>query len=368
MSVKIRAGVIKVSDGNGNFTGISGVVGAPGEYYIPSVSDDGDISWTASASDMPSVDTVNIHGRDAEIDVTLTEAEKAADAKATGDRFSAVIDEVTAQEEAKAEYLYRLTNLEYAAKGYLYREEVDDAVAVTKIVPADAMQYARLDSVDGVCLLWNQIAPYIADERTESGVTITPNEDGSYTLNGKATSLVRIDFGNPGCIAGHKYLLRSCNAKANGSTAFGYLCLSNNGGGITAENAGGAGRIVSGGNWNQFGWRMQANVVYNNEVIWPQLFDLTAMFGEGFEPATVEEFTSLFPEVFYEYNSGEELRYMPVGMVSADSAGEEIETVDVSELPKYFTAFGGGRIWFANQDGTKFELPVKSQQTYLIKL
>lgn len=36
-----------------------------------------------------------------------------------------------------------------------------------------------------------------------------------------------------------------------------------------------------------------------------QLFDLTAMFGSGNEPTTVEEFESMFPNGYYPYNEGE---------------------------------------------------------------
>lgn len=43
----------------------SGVPGEPGEdggYYVPRIDADGNLSWTASDEDMPSVDTVNIKG------------------------------------------------------------------------------------------------------------------------------------------------------------------------------------------------------------------------------------------------------------------------------------------------------------------
>jgi hypothetical protein len=36
----------------------------------------------------------------------------------------------------------------------------------------------------------------------------------------------------------------------------------------------------------------------------PQLFDLTAMFGAGNEPSTVDEFESMFPEPYYPYDEG----------------------------------------------------------------
>lgn len=41
---------------------------------------------------------------------------------------------------------------------------------------------------------------------------------------------------------------------------------------------------------------------YNNELSKPQLFDLTAMYGAGNEPTTVEQFRADFPNELYDYN------------------------------------------------------------------
>ena len=43
-------------------------------------------------------------------------------------------------------------------------------------------------------------------------------------------------------------------------------------------------------------------VTYNNELSRPQLFDLTAMYGAGNEPTTVEQFRADFPNELYDYN------------------------------------------------------------------
>lgn len=48
----------------------------------------------------------------------------------------------------------------------------------------------------------------------------------------------------------------------------------------------------------------------------PQLFDLTQMFGEGNEPATVEEFEAMFPNEYYEYNVGELMSFDGKGVKS----------------------------------------------------
>lgn len=41
-----------------------------------------------------------------------------------------------------------------------------------------------------------------------------------------------------------------------------------------------------------------------DEIITPQLFDLTTMFGAGNEPQTIEEFRRLFPKDYYPYDAG----------------------------------------------------------------
>lgn len=58
----LNFGIPKGADGAGG--GGTGTPGEDGGYYIPSVSETGDLSWSASKSDMPAVTTVNIKGKD----------------------------------------------------------------------------------------------------------------------------------------------------------------------------------------------------------------------------------------------------------------------------------------------------------------
>ena len=61
------------------------------------------------------------------------------------------------------------------------------------------------------------------------------------------------------------------------------------------------------GNKNATGWEAEYNM---------QFFDLTQMFGEGNEPATVEEFEAMFPNDYYEYNEGELMSFDGKGLKS----------------------------------------------------
>ena len=45
--------------------------------------------------------------------------------------------------------------------------------------------------------------------------------------------------------------------------------------------------------------------------ITPQIFDLTAMFGEGNEP-TKEQFNAMFPESYYPFNTGVDIYNVPI--------------------------------------------------------
>lgn len=50
--------------------GETGVPGVDGGYYTPSVTEAGDLSWTASKSDMPAVEPVNIKGQQGDTGAT----------------------------------------------------------------------------------------------------------------------------------------------------------------------------------------------------------------------------------------------------------------------------------------------------------
>lgn len=60
--IKVGAGLEAEADGTLNVVG-GGSAASDGGYYTPKVSDAGDLSWTASKSNMPAVATVNIKGQ-----------------------------------------------------------------------------------------------------------------------------------------------------------------------------------------------------------------------------------------------------------------------------------------------------------------
>lgn len=77
----------------------------------------------------------------------------------------------------------RIENLEAAAEGYLYREDVDDETAYQKTVPEGVMPWASLDKVGGKTLVWNQLWRNEYDPFTRFGLTISKAERG-VTITG----------------------------------------------------------------------------------------------------------------------------------------------------------------------------------------
>lgn len=56
--------VLYIRDKDGSFTPVPALQGEDGGYYVPHIDADGNLSWTASEVDMPSVEPVNIKGKD----------------------------------------------------------------------------------------------------------------------------------------------------------------------------------------------------------------------------------------------------------------------------------------------------------------
>lgn len=58
----LNLGIPKGRDGEGTGSGESGADGEDGGYYVPSVDANGNLNWTATKNDMPSVPATNIKG------------------------------------------------------------------------------------------------------------------------------------------------------------------------------------------------------------------------------------------------------------------------------------------------------------------
>ena len=182
------------------------------------------------------------------------------------------------------------------------------------------------DKLVGAAVAWNQILPNSIESGTYADVTITANGDGSITLNGTSTGRAMIkDFSGLVPIVGHIYLL------VNGL----YLTLHSSSWGLSVDRT----RAINIAECTQIQSPtadtmrleiMQAGYEFNNTVVYPQLIDLTAMFGStianyiyNLEQTTtgagVAWFRNLFPNDYYAYNAGELMSVKATAHVMKDA-------------------------------------------------
>lgn len=381
--MKIKNDILNGRNEGGSFVSFGIVNGTQGGYYSPSVSDSGELTWTASDDRMPEIEWRNIVGPPATTDKTLLEAGKMADAQVVGDKFASVNALLKNAKNADSEIERRLTNLEYALDDYLYRPFTDDTPAYIKTVPDGVLPKATLDSYGGKSLVWNQLCSRGQEDRTfiASSTTYQVLPSDRITI-------------------GHKYLFKDLVTEFTSTTGEpAQIRVSVNGNFVSAYS------INTGERWKN----RVITLINNTAVAYgfassfrgleysikgnAQVFDLTEIFGEGNEP-TADEFNAMFPDDYYPYNEGE-IRTAPITAI-VTSVGTTIEIPEaVRSLPGYgetgavvnfetqkYTAPDGTEIDISNvmpnnelqveADGTitfenEHKLPVPNQITYLVK-
>ncbi len=149
---------------------------------------------------------------------------------------------------------------------------------------------ARKGEVIQVADLNNFTSPY-----TRSGITFTNNGDGSITLNGTATadSYVILQPISKS-IAGAVYLLGSEQNTTEYGVANGLMLPANK---WTYDPGVGATGVHT-----NYTLVVKNGVTVNNVTIFPQIYNLTAMYGAGNEPKTLAEFRKDYPESYYPYS------------------------------------------------------------------
>lgn len=172
-------------------------------------------------------------------------------------------------------------------------------------ISPEGKSIAKIREIRGNSLVWNQLCSFTYGNQTSTsnGITVTAINNYSFKLSGTATANVsftnylRHNFEQ----ADHKYYVNNHFPTGVSVTANGYSSTFNfnKNGGITTGSVTGKTqyyylKITSGTDFGTDG------IIIN-----PIVIDLTLMFGSGSEPDTVEEFEAMFPENYYEYNSGE---------------------------------------------------------------
>ena len=155
---------------------------------------------------------------------------------------------------------------------------------------------ARIERIKGNTIVWNQRAQ-IKDSLAGSGLTIESVGDGSYKLYTEADSPTTADVFFPvtdNLIGGHKVVFYGGTATCALKASSGVQDI-------------GAGAIIASATADEVvGIFVAAGTTINTEVtMFPQVFDVTKMFGTGAAITTVSELRELFPKADNAYNTGE---------------------------------------------------------------
>lgn len=202
-------------------------------------------------------------------------------------------------------------------EGISYQFETDSETSYQKDVPSGA-KLASVKKIGGKTIVWNQLVKQLFGTITSNGVTFANNGNSSITINGTATDKIQVyisrylsdspDFVNA---SGHILYLKACPKSYSGSVeshilvgeaanwSYGMAKDVGNGAIVTAKLPDGTNDIV-------YGIRIviAKDTVIDNQTVYPQLIDLTKMFGAGNEPSSVEEIKSMFPDDYYPYDAG----------------------------------------------------------------
>lgn len=198
--------------------------------------------------------------------------------------------------------LQRRVNALYdMGQGITHRFETDSDTAYAKTVPTGG-RLMSVKNVGGRSIVFNQLIP-----DSIIHVTVTIDED---VTEDKWISRIEADTSNIISAHGHK-VLGKCVKDASNPTANVVVRFGDNNANISngyeSEHSTEKGiyslqpSVKNGALY----YRAFAGATAGTYGFTLQLFDLTAMFGSGNEPASVEEFEKMFPTDYYPYNTGE---------------------------------------------------------------
>jgi len=205
----------------------------------------------------------------------------------------------------------------------------------SKTLPSKYLDWFGIKKIGGNTVIMNQINDNGASSSTGAlGTVFTNNGDGSWTLSGTASGDSGYDAKTI-CtpfetVAGHKYLLRAY-VSAGSLSDNTFIMALYGGGGYTSivNNA----KIFTETVTRADSYLQIRNVhgTSPNVTVYPQLIDLTRMFGAGNEPSTVQEAEAILAAPYYAYNAGSLLSAGVTSVISKDSNNETLETFSIPE-------------------------------------
>ena len=174
---------------------------------------------------------------------------------------------------------------------YFRNFQLEKGSTATEYVPHELTSYKSIMKVSDVC----QLVP-ISDktDNVVNGVTFTNNHDGGWAISGTHSEYTWYNlFDNIPLKNGHKYL----NAGAGSGTYIEIKWHDKDDVIHWEDNP-----YTADENSKCDVTLMRASNATGVKIVFPQLFDLTEMFGAGNEPKTVAEFKAKFPNDYYPYS------------------------------------------------------------------
>lgn len=247
--------------------------------------------------------------------------------------------EISAVKLSEKELQRRVNALYDIGQGITHRFETDSSTAYAKTIPTGG-KLMSVKNIGGRSIMWNQLVKPVPTVVTQAGVKFTFSDDGIITLNGTATTTgSAVSVQSVKNQKGHKYLMIA--SPLSGVYGKDQLQFSSQSYG---QDSTGHGTIITNESSNEkwyYTLYVYEGVTYDNVKLQPQIYDLTAMFGSGNEPTTVEEFEKIFPADYYPYNAGEVVRTGVTEVAVGDTAYPIPEAIKA--LPGYGWSEGTAR-------------------------
>ena len=246
--------------------------------------------------------------------------------------------EISAVKLTDKELQRRVDALYDMGQGVTHRFETDTDTAYVKTIPTGG-KLMSVKNIGGRSIMWNQLVKPVPTVVTQAGVKFTFSDDGIITLNGTATTTGSAVSVQPvKNQKGHKYLMIANPLGVYGKDQLQFSSQS------YGQDSTGHGTIITNESSNEkwyYTLYVYEGVTYDNVKLQPQIYDLTAMFGSGNEPTTVEEFEKIFPADYYPYNAGEVVRTGVTEVAVGDTAYPIPEAIKA--LPGYGWSAGTAR-------------------------